>query len=109
MSSLGGIVPLNVHTEFSFCVGMPGWNFSGRGADGLMPEFRLGATPGLYDMLGPLFPICDTSTATCGGTLSQPWCAHIGPGGRPSIGPLPPPRIGSTACSVWFDSRVGAQ
>ncbi|PYR08982.1 MAG: hypothetical protein DMG00_14450 [Acidobacteria bacterium] len=36
------------------------------------------------------------------------WCAQIGPGGRPSIGPKPPPSAGSTGFIVWFASAVGA-
>ena len=38
---------MNVQTEFGFCVGRPGWNFSGSGCVGSMPEFRLEDTPGL--------------------------------------------------------------
>src|SRR5699024_8324997 len=33
---------------------------------------------------------------------------QIGPGGRPSIGHVPPPSAGSTGCCVWFDCAVGA-
>ena len=37
------MVPLKVQTEFGFCVGKPGWNFSGSGWVGSMPEFRFEA------------------------------------------------------------------
>ena len=35
--------------------------------------------------------------ATAGACSVNFWCAQTGPGGRPSIGPKPPPSIGSTA------------
>jgi hypothetical protein len=41
------MVPLKVQTAFAFCVGKPGWNFSGIGCAGSMSELRLEATPGL--------------------------------------------------------------
>src|SRR5215470_7788749 len=46
--------------------------------------------------------------AIAGGSRPNCWCAQIGPGGRPSIGPVPPPSAGSTGCCVWFDCAVGA-
>src|SRR5229473_4271738 len=72
-----------------------------------MLEFRLGGTPGLYVLL-TLAPSCETSTAIWGGKRVNSWCAQMGPGGRPSIGPLPPPSAGSTGCCVWLDCAVGA-
>src|SRR3954468_11829851 len=48
-----------------------------------------------------------TSTATWGGKREKSWCAQSGPGGRPSMGPVPPPNAGSTACCVWFDCSDG--
>ena len=52
-------------------------------------------------------PSCEASTATAGGNALNRWCAHTAPGGRPSIGPKPPPSAGSTALCVWFDCAVG--
>src|SRR5689334_9870477 len=46
--------------------------------------------------------------AITGGSWLNCWCAQIGPGGRPSIGPMPPPSAGSTACWVVFAWAVGA-
>src|SRR3954467_11851030 len=48
-----------------------------------------------------------TSIATWGGKRLKSWWAQSGPGGRPSMGPSPPPRPRSTACCVWFDCSVG--
>src|SRR5690242_246026 len=45
---------------------------------------------------------------TAGGSNVNCWCAQIGPGGRPSIGPVPPPSAGSTGCDVVFACAVGA-
>ncbi len=38
------MVPLKVHTEFRFWVGRPGWNLSGIGTLGSMPELKFDAT-----------------------------------------------------------------
>ena len=46
--------------------------------------------------------------AITGGSWLNCWCAQIGPGGRPSIGPVPPPSAGSTGCCVVFAWAVGA-
>ena len=46
--------------------------------------------------------------AITGGSWANCWCAQIGPGGRPSIGPVPPPSAGSTGCCVVFAWAVGA-
>src|ERR1041385_4821497 len=46
--------------------------------------------------------------AIWGGSCASCWCAQIGPGGRRSIGPVPPPSAGSTGCCVVFASAVGA-
>src|SRR6185369_3495661 len=46
--------------------------------------------------------------AITGGSWVNCWCAQIGPGGRTSIGPVPPPRAGSTGCCVVFAWAVGA-
>src|SRR5215217_86541 len=46
--------------------------------------------------------------AIWGGSWANCWCAQIGPGGRPSIGPVPPPSAGSTGCWVVFAWAVGA-
>ena len=46
--------------------------------------------------------------AIWGGSWVNCWCAQIGPGGRPSIGPVPPPSAGSTGCGVVFAWAVGA-
>src|SRR5215217_438550 len=46
--------------------------------------------------------------AIAGGRRPNCWCAQIGPGGRPSIGPVPPPNAGSTGCCVVFAWAVGA-
>src|SRR5258705_1330568 len=89
MTSFGGIVPLKVQTEFGFCVGRPGWNLSGIGVAGLIPELKFEATCGLYTVL-VFAPSCDALTATFGGWVANPWWAQIGPPGRPSIGPVSP-------------------
>src|SRR5215213_5970535 len=89
--SFGGIVPLNVQTVFGFCVGQFGWNRSGIGYAELVVACA-----------------CDISTATAGGNCANRWCAQTAPGGRPSIGPVPPPSLGSTGCCVWFACAVGA-
>src|SRR5262249_57049099 len=86
-TSFGGIVPLNVHTEFRFWVGSPGWNFSGIDCVGSIPEFKLEGTCGLYTVLA-FAPSCVAVTAIFGGKSVNPWCAQIGPPGRPSIGPV---------------------
>src|SRR5664279_2320666 len=106
-TNFGGIVPLNVHTRNAFWVGMFGWNFSAMGSLAKMPEFKLDGTLGLYVRL-VVAPICVASTATRGKNSLNRWCAHIGPGGRPSMGPCPPPSAGSTACIVWLASSMGA-
>src|SRR5216684_7312122 len=54
-----------------------------------------------------LAPCCVTSMATLGGNTLNRWCAQTAPGGRPSMGPKPPPNAGSTRCSVWLDCAVG--
>src|SRR5260221_833466 len=36
------------------------------------------------------------------------WCAQAAPGGRPSIGPVPPPSRGSTGCCVVLAAAWGA-
>src|SRR5712692_2951000 len=72
-----------------------------------MLEFRLAGTPGLYTLL-TFAPSIVTSTATWGGNLVNSWCAQMGPGGRPSIGPVPPPRAGSTVCWVVLACAIGA-
>src|SRR5215216_4639127 len=46
--------------------------------------------------------------AITGGSWLNCWCAQMGPGGRPSIGPVPPPSAGSTGCCVVFAWAVGA-
>src|SRR5215217_3809357 len=46
--------------------------------------------------------------AITGGSWANCWCAQIGPGGLPSIGPVPPPSAGSTGCCVVFAWAVGA-
>src|ERR1051326_9144256 len=46
--------------------------------------------------------------AITGGSWLNCWCAQIAPGGRPSIGPMPPPSAGSTGCCVVFAWAVGA-
>ena len=55
-----------------------------------------------------LAPSTEASTAIAGGRRPNCWCAQIGPGGRPSIGPVPPPSAGSTGCCVVFAWAVGA-
>src|SRR6478609_1882839 len=72
-----------------------------------MPELRLDGTCGLYTVL-VWAGACTACTATAGGNWSNFWCAHTGPGGRPTMGPNPPPSNGSTACNVWLASAVGA-
>src|SRR5678815_1348417 len=72
-----------------------------------MPEFMFDATCGLYVVL-VLAPSTEASTAIAGGRRPNCWCAQIGPGGRPSIGPVPPPNAGSTGCCVVFAWAVGA-
>src|SRR2546428_3379785 len=84
-----------------------GWKRGRKAVAALIPEFRLDGTPGLYTRLG-FAPSCVTSTATLGGNCSNSWCAQIGPGGRPSIGPNPPPSSGGTGCCVVLASFVGA-
>jgi len=62
----------------------------------------------------PLFlaPSCVAMMATFGGRAAKSWCAQMGPGGRPSMGPVSPAvtpgKAGSRSCCVWFDSAVGA-
>ena len=46
-SSLGGAVPLKVHSEFGCWIGRPGWKRGAIGLAGLMPELRADGTPGL--------------------------------------------------------------
>src|SRR6267154_3978545 len=106
MTSFGGSVPLKVHIASGPWSGRLGWKRGGKGAAGLMLEFRLGGTPGLYVLL-TFAPSMVTSIDSAGGNRVNSWCAQMGPGGRPSIGPKPPPRAGSTGCCVWFDSAVG--
>src|SRR5471030_1033817 len=59
-------------------------------------------------MLLTVAPCMLTSTATLGGKSDQPWWAQRGPGGRPSMGPVPVPSAGSKACCVWFDCSAAA-
>src|SRR6478609_4559565 len=110
MTNFGGIVPLKVHTEFGFCVGKPGWNLHGSGVVGSIPEFRFEATAGLYTVFVCAWA-CDISTEICGAWSPKPWCAQIGPGGRPSTGPVSPvcplTRAGSRGCCVWLAWAVG--
>ena len=101
------MVPLKVHTAFGPCVGRPGWNLSGIDWPALNPELRVDGTPGLYDVF-VVACACDTSTPMRGGNCSKRWCAQIGPGGRPSMGPVPPPSSAGTGCCVWLASFVGA-
>src|SRR5919199_1925328 len=111
MSSLGGNVPLNVQTLSGDWIGRPGWNRSGTGVPAPTPEFRLAGTVGLYTVL-VLAPSWVTSTATRGGNWANPWWAQIGPGGRPSIGPVSPGLTPSSAvfrsCWVVLASAVRA-
>src|SRR5918911_738121 len=111
MSSLGGNVPLNVQTLSGDWIGRPGWNWSGTVVPGPTPEFRLAGTVGSYTVL-VLAPSSVTSTATRGGNWAKPWWAQIGPGGRPSIGPVSPALTPSNAvfkgCWVVLASAVGA-
>src|SRR5216683_912362 len=107
MTSLGGSVPLNVHIASGPWSGRPGWKRGWKGSAGLMLEFRLGGTPGLYVLL-TLAPSCETSTAIWGGKRVNSWCAQMGPGGRPSMGPVPPPSAGSTVCWVVLACAIGA-
>src|SRR5438477_3490374 len=103
------MVPFKVQTELGCCVGKRGSRLNRKGKDcvGTMPEFRLEATPGLYDVLAAACATL-TSIATCGGNCAKAWCAQIAPGGRPSIGPVPPPSLTSTGWVVGFASAVGA-
>src|SRR5919199_5207778 len=112
MSSLGGNVPLNVQTLSGLWTGRPGWNWAGTGVPAPTPEFRLAGTVGLYTVL-VLAPSWVTSTATLGGNWAKPWWAQIGPGGRPSIGPVSPgwkpSSAGFSGCWVGFASAGGAR
>src|SRR4029077_10188670 len=99
MTRFGGSVPLNVHNERGPWSGKSGCRRGPLGDAALIPELRLDGTVGLYVVL-TLAPICVTSTATAGGKSLNRWCAHTSPGGRPSIGPKPPPSAGSTARCV---------
>src|ERR687885_1953925 len=111
MSSLGGNVPLNVQTLSGLWTGRPGWNWAGTGVPAPTPEFRLAGTVGLYTVL-VLAPSWVTSMATLGGNSLKPWWAQIGPGGRPSIGPVSPGWTPSSAgfngCWVVLAWAVGA-
>src|ERR1051325_970179 len=75
--------------------------------EGFTPEFICDETAGLY-LVFVVAGVCHASTQTCGGNTSKRWCAQSDPGGRPSIGPVPPPRIAGTDCCVVFASAVGA-
>src|SRR5438094_3301590 len=76
-----------------------------------MPELRLAGTPGSYTVL-TLAPSVETGTAIAGGNRVNSWCAQIGPGGRPSMGPVSPGVTPSSAglntCGVWLAWAVGA-
>src|SRR5882672_1802184 len=63
-----------------------------------MPELNCDATCGLYTVL-VFAPSCVAVTAIFGGLVVNPWCAQIGPPGRPSIGPVSP---GATPSSAWL-------
>src|SRR6266852_65631 len=111
MINLGGSVPLCVQSARVDWSGRPGWKVGRKGAAALMPELRLDGTPGSYAVL-TLAPSCVTSMATAGGNAANCWCAQIGPGGRPSMGPVSPGRTPSSAvfsgCWVALASAVGA-
>src|SRR6266852_4865149 len=111
MINLGGSVPLCVQSARVDWSGRPGWKVGRKGAAALMPELRLYGTPGSYAVL-TLAPSCVTSMATAGGNAANCWCAQIGPGGRPSMGPVSPGRTPSSAvfsgCWVALASAVGA-
>src|SRR5258706_6776631 len=76
-----------------------------------MPELRLAGTPGSETVL-ILAPSVETGTAIAGGNRVNSWCAQIGPGGRPSMGPvspgLTPSSAGLRGCWVELASAVGA-
>src|SRR5262249_46165000 len=88
----------------------PGWNLSGIGCVGSMPELNCEATCGLYTVL-VFAPSCVTSIAIFGGKSVNPWCAQIGPPGRPSMGPVSPACTPSSAgfsgCWVRLACAVG--
>src|SRR5919206_1417591 len=113
MASFGGMVPLKVHTLLGFWVGRPGWNFSGIEAVGSIPQLNCESTPGLY-VVWAVACACDASMATLGANCGNPnlWCAQMGPGGLPSMGPVSPGTTpgsaGSNNCWVVFASAVGA-
>ena len=90
---------------------MLGWNFNGIGVAGLMPEFRLDGTCGLYVVLVVAGEV-EASIPITGGFWVKRWCPQMAPGGRPSIGPVrpvcPPTSLGSSGCCVWLACACGA-
>src|ERR1700704_258100 len=63
-------------------------------------------------MVLTLAPSVETGTAIAGGNRVNSWCAQIGPGGRPSMGPvspgLTPSNAGLRSCWVVLACAVGA-
>lgn len=84
-------------------IGMEAWTYDRCRVDARIE--RMGF-PGCIRHL-PSPPSTDASTATFGGKILNCWCDQTAPGGRPSMGPKPPPKAGSTACKVSLQSAVG--